>query len=165
MTLNDGVEYLLRFGNATADIGSTDDEKSKKADSVSLNRNLFVTAKLNESHYPMPELKPLPETIEQLKEMEAAAKEPKFKPADPASAEPAEKPATDNPEPASEEKPVEPTEAKSDASEKADAPSNAEDAKPAEEGDKGSPAEPASDSPAAPASNDSSFKVPRLVPN
>lgn len=160
VTLNDGVEYLLRFGNATADVASTEDGKEKKSDNVSLNRNLFVTAKLNESRYPMPELKPLPETIEQLKEMEAAAKEPKFKPANPKieAAEPSKD--------AAESEPAAPTEeSKSKDAEPVDEPSNGEKpTAPTEE----TKEEPASDAPKVePSKEDSSMlsnsKSNRLV--
>ncbi|MFN9914752.1 MAG: hypothetical protein ACK53L_19340, partial [Pirellulaceae bacterium] len=70
--LNDGVEYLLRFGNAIGDLSgeSAEDAEEKsetKKDSVAIKRTLFVTARLDEGFYPMPELQTVPETVEQLK--------------------------------------------------------------------------------------------------
>lgn len=72
----DGIEYLLRFGEAFGTLGSagegaTKDDKSGTA----LYRTLFVTAKLDESQFPMPALAKVPETIEDLKAMEAAERE------------------------------------------------------------------------------------------
>ena len=71
--LKDGVQYLLRFGNAAENVDMVADAKAADA-SVALNRTLFVTARLDESHYPAPTLKDLPNSIEELKAMEDAAK-------------------------------------------------------------------------------------------
>lgn len=78
VSLKDGVQYLLRFGSsAGADISSIDKEQSgDKApdaqDTVSINRFLLVTTQLDESRFPAPELERVPETVEELKAMEAA---------------------------------------------------------------------------------------------
>ncbi len=52
----EGVEYVLRFGQI-AGIG----EKDADGESGGVNRFLFVTARVNEDHFPMPDLEPLPE--------------------------------------------------------------------------------------------------------
>ncbi len=88
--LNDGVEYLLRFGKATAGDSSDDDGEKEATPGVALNRTLFVTARLDESHYPMPVLQKVPETIEDLKALEAIEAPPEEAPkVEPTSPEPA----------------------------------------------------------------------------
>ena len=82
VTLKDGVQYLLRFGNAAENIDMVADEKAADA-SVALNRTLFVTARLDETRYPAPTLKDLPNTIEELNAMEDAAKAAMQGPSDP----------------------------------------------------------------------------------
>ena len=68
VTLNDGVQYVLRFGNLTGD--------QSGAGGSGLNRRLMLTAKLDESRFPPPELQPLPETIDDLKKMDQATQPP-----------------------------------------------------------------------------------------
>lgn len=73
----DGVRYLLRFGNAIISSAALeDDKKEKKGDdsSSASRRYLLVTAQLDESKFPVPELKVVPETVEQMLAMEAAEK-------------------------------------------------------------------------------------------
>lgn len=73
----DGIRYLLRFGNAIISSAALEDEKKdKKGDepSSSSRRYLLVTAQLDESKFPVPELKVVPETVEQMLAMEAAEK-------------------------------------------------------------------------------------------
>lgn len=73
----DGIRYLLRFGNAIISSAAlADDKKEKKDDesSSSSRRYLLVTAQLDESKFPVPELKVVPETVEQMLAMEAAEK-------------------------------------------------------------------------------------------
>jgi hypothetical protein len=70
VTLNDGVQYVLRFGNLIGD--------QTGAGGSGLNRRLMLTAKLDEARFPPPELQPLPETIEDLKKLEQAAQPPTF---------------------------------------------------------------------------------------
>jgi hypothetical protein len=60
----DGVEYILRFGG----VEGVDTESGEGK----LNRFLLVTARVNEAHFPQPELQPLPETVEDLEKLEAA---------------------------------------------------------------------------------------------
>jgi len=61
--MKDGVEYLLRFGNAVAVTGDGEagEEKGTEAPSGAGGRYLFVLARFNESLLAKPELKPLPE--------------------------------------------------------------------------------------------------------
>ncbi len=73
----DGIRYLLRFGNAIISSAAlADDKKEKKDDdsSSSSRRYLLVTAQLDESKFPVPALKVVPETVEQMLAMEAAEK-------------------------------------------------------------------------------------------
>ncbi|MCR9296611.1 MAG: DUF4340 domain-containing protein, partial [bacterium] len=65
----DGVDYLLRFGEATASLSSMDGDEN---DDGGLSRYLLVTAKLDESKFPAPELEPLPETVEEMLAREGA---------------------------------------------------------------------------------------------
>jgi hypothetical protein len=70
VTLKDGVQYLLRFGgSASADINAAVEEG--KEESVSINRFLLVTARLDESKIPPAILEKVPESVEELKALEA----------------------------------------------------------------------------------------------
>ncbi len=72
-TLKDGVQYLLRFGGAAgADINKAIEEG--KEDTVSINRFLLVTVRLDESKFPEPQLERLPESVEELKALEKLKK-------------------------------------------------------------------------------------------
>lgn len=111
----DSVQYLLRFGEAVASISS--ESEDEKADEGSLQRYLLVTAKLDESKFPAPDLTPVPETIEELDKMDAAAKpaatpETKTEEVPPTPGTPKEDtPKEDTPKEESkpEEKPVDPS--------------------------------------------------------
>ncbi|MFO0940948.1 MAG: DUF4340 domain-containing protein [Pirellulales bacterium] len=91
----DGINYLLRFGNSTISAVSESDSKDKDKEgkkeddaATTARRYLLVTAQLDESKFPMPELKVVPETVEQMLEMEAAEKaknQPLTVPAQPVS--------------------------------------------------------------------------------
>jgi hypothetical protein len=62
--MKDGVEYLLRFGNATSVAGDAKPEKAgdgKPADGDTSGRYLFVMARFDESLLEKPTLDPLPE--------------------------------------------------------------------------------------------------------
>ncbi len=118
LTTKDGVRYVLRFGeevvtNPALDAGDGEKDKDNSGESKR-ERYLLVTAALNEAQFPQPELQPVPETIEDLKRMDAekaaraeaakAALEAATKP--PANEKPSEedKPASDKPaEPKSDE--------------------------------------------------------------
>ncbi len=63
----EGVEYVLRFGGVEG--VDTESEEGK------LNRFLLVSARVNDNQFPEPALEQLPETVEELKQFEAAASE------------------------------------------------------------------------------------------
>jgi len=104
VTLKDGVQYLLRFGNgAGASFEPVETEETKDGEAskeVSINRFLLVTTRLDESKFPPPDLERVPETVEELKAMEAAKKAASqpVVPTDPMPTEPtAAEPATTEP--------------------------------------------------------------------
>jgi len=76
VTQQDGVEYVLRFGDIAAASGNeaAAEDEGVKPPSGS-NRYLLVTARVNESQIPVPELEELPETIEQWEAMQAETAE------------------------------------------------------------------------------------------
>jgi len=127
VTLKDGVQYLLRFGNgAGASFEPVETEETKEGEApkeVSINRFLLVTTRLDESKFPPPDLERVPETVEELKALEAA-KKAALQPAVPV-----------------EPMPTEPTAAEPTATE----PANADPAKPA--GDMPAEEKPAGDEP------------------
>jgi hypothetical protein len=106
----DGIRYLLRFGNTRVSgnaLESADDAEDEESDG-GVTRFLLVTAQLDESKFPPPELKLVPETVEEMLAMEAGDSPPAPE-ATPDSAEPADvedassesneaTPATDSPE-------------------------------------------------------------------
>ncbi len=98
--LKDGVEYSLRFGNASG-LSEDDEQEAEAADGEAtktasgVNRYLLVTARVNEAHFPPPDLKSVPQSLEELEEMQAA----EAKANEPANEEPA------NEEPAAEAAP------------------------------------------------------------
>jgi hypothetical protein len=140
VTLKDGVQYVLRFGNVE---GLSEEEKPKegeekkegeepKASSAGANRYLLITAQVDESSFPPPELKEVPKTVEELEAMDKAA---------------AEKAAADNPAPAADgviPEPASPTETTPPADKPAD--DKPADNKPAD--DKPADDKPADDKPA-----------------
>jgi len=145
VTLKDGVQYVLRFGNVE---GLSEEEKPKegeekkegeepKASSAGANRYLLITAQVDESSFPPPELKEVPKTVEELEAMDKAA---------------AEKAAADNPAPAADgviPEPASPTETTPPADKPADdkpADDKPADDKPAD--DKLADDKPADDKPA-----------------
>ena len=91
-----GVQYVLRFGEAVAKL-TGESEENKDGDVGALQRYLLVTAKLDESKFPIPDIQPLPETIEELKKLEGAA-EAAVAPAAAMPAQPDEPPAAPSPE-------------------------------------------------------------------
>ena len=107
VTTKDGVQYLLRFGNPAGasfepvDTGEGSAEDNSKE--VSINRFLLVTTRVDESKFPQPDLERLPETVEELKAIEAIKRGPKVQ--SPATSDPAVDPPAD---PASEGTPTEP---------------------------------------------------------
>ncbi|MFM2001782.1 MAG: hypothetical protein RI963_1208 [Planctomycetota bacterium] len=156
VTLKDGVQYVLRFGNVE---GLSEEEKPKegeekkegeepKASSAGANRYLLITAQVDESSFPPPELKEVPKTVEELEAMDKAA---------------AEKAAADNPAPAADgviPEPASPTETTPPADKPADdkpADDKPADDKPADDkpaDDKPADDKPADDKPAEEPKND-----------
>lgn len=173
VTLNDGVQYILRFGNVQglSDEKPAEGEDGEKPATTGANRYLLITAQVDESNFPPPALKAIPSTIEELDAMDRAAAEgtepPMTEPAPPATEEtpaedkpaeptaedkPAETPAEDKP---AEDKPAEET-APADAPAETPAPAEAPAAEPAATED-AAPADEAApaEAPAEPASDDS----------
>ena len=105
--LKDGVQYLMRFGNVAGLEEESDDSDGDKDDgdeselSGGVNRYLLVTTQVDESKFPPPDLKPVPQTIEELEELLAPEPEP-----------PAEEPNESEPKAANDSE----TESKSDDS-------------------------------------------------
>ncbi|TWU47688.1 DUF4340 domain-containing protein [Rubripirellula reticaptiva] len=67
VSLKDGVKYLIRFGNiaGVSDSGDAADEGAEKSDG-GVNRYLFVTTMVDDSKFPAPELREIPQTLEDL---------------------------------------------------------------------------------------------------
>ncbi|GIW98179.1 MAG: hypothetical protein KatS3mg111_1512 [Pirellulaceae bacterium] len=61
-----GVQYVLQFGQATANLATI--EEDMESESSGLSRYLLVTAQLDESRFPPPELEAVPETVEEMLE-------------------------------------------------------------------------------------------------
>ncbi len=102
-TTKEGVTYILRFGNIS---GIADDDKGGEEGDASsadngdvtggVNRYLMVSTVVDESKFPVPELKPIPQTLEELDALDNPAP-----PADeplPTELNPAEEPAPTTPE-------------------------------------------------------------------
>ena len=66
VSLQDGVRYILRFGNIAG--LTTEQEKERKAEDSEdgVNRFLFVTTQVDESMFPAPDLQSIPQTLEEL---------------------------------------------------------------------------------------------------
>ncbi len=94
VSLKDGVQYLLRFGNAADSTlkdteEATDGAEAKSTDILSINRYLLVTARLDESQIPAAIIEPVPQSVEEMEAMQAAAEPPASSPSkqtDPAPA-------------------------------------------------------------------------------
>jgi hypothetical protein len=82
----DGVQYLLRFGESITAVSG--DEEQGGEEETGLNRYLLVTASIDDSKFPPPELQPVPETVEEMLQAERAAASP----AAPAQEPPAQEP-------------------------------------------------------------------------
>ncbi|MCA9135655.1 MAG: DUF4340 domain-containing protein [Planctomycetales bacterium] len=74
-TTKDGVQYILRFGNISGITeGDGEDKSSDSEDSAGgVNRFLMVSTMVDESKIPVPELKPIPQTQEELEALERPA--------------------------------------------------------------------------------------------
>ena len=71
VTTKEGVQYVLRFGN----INSVDADDAAAAENAEdpesgegVNRYLLVTTTVDESVFPIPDVQPVPKTVEELKE-------------------------------------------------------------------------------------------------
>jgi Domain of unknown function (DUF4340) len=156
VSLKDGVTYLLRFGEAFASLGGAKESGAEaESNSGTFYRTLFVTANLDESQYPMPELQAVPQTVEEMKALEE--KERKQREADDAADKAAASPMpTEQPKPPADKIPSEEKPAKSeDKSQDKDTTPNALKAKKENKLEKAAreaseaKAEPAKDAPAA----------------
>ncbi len=164
VTLRNGVQYLLRFGgSASTEINAETEAGSEN--SVSINPYLLVTVRLDESKYPEPVLEKVPESVDELKAIEAlqsAANNPPQIPGDASDAP--EAPNSETPEPESA-KPE--TESETPKGEEAESKEDSQDP-PADKPATEEPAkeEPAADEPAdAPAeSGDAQSGVSKPVP-
>lgn len=75
-----GVEYVLRFGNISG-VGTEDDvagedestpQEDLEIDRDGVNRFLLVTTNVNESMFPIPDIQPIPKSVDELKAAMAA---------------------------------------------------------------------------------------------
>ncbi len=158
LTTKDGVRYTLRFGEEVLSSGAVQtsaDDKAADAPASTRERYLLVTASLDESKFPPPDLQAVPETIEDLKKMDAekaaaeearkAAIEQANKPNQPPAQPKLESPEAAKPEEAKPEeaKPAEPKPAEAKPEEaKAEEPKSD-----AAQPDAAKPAEPKNDEP------------------
>ncbi|OYP34613.1 DUF4340 domain-containing protein [Rhodopirellula sp. MGV] len=73
-TTKDGVQYILRFGNisGTTEKSEEDDEEESDETAGGVNRFLMVSTIVDESKFPPPDLKSIPQTIEELDALDAA---------------------------------------------------------------------------------------------
>ena len=79
-TTKDGVQYILRFGNISgissdddsskADDAANEDDAASQDEAGGVNRYLMVSTVVDESMFPVPELKPIPQTLEELDAIE-----------------------------------------------------------------------------------------------
>jgi hypothetical protein len=107
ITQNDGVQYVLRFGDLQVDTtkqaeqseADAEAEELAKAGDEGLNRYLFVMARFDESAIPKPVLEPLPE----LPAEDATAEEPAAEGEAAEGEEAADKPEGDEAKPSREE--------------------------------------------------------------
>jgi len=77
--LNDGVQYVMRFGNVSglADENQQGGEaEGESVVSAGVNRYLLVTTQVDESKFPPPELRPVPQSLEELEALLAPELQP-----------------------------------------------------------------------------------------
>lgn len=79
VTVDQGVEYVLRFGDVQG--LSEEDDSDEEGDAGGVNRYLLVTARVNEDQFPAPDLQPVPQTIEELSAMLGVGEEEAEEPA------------------------------------------------------------------------------------
>lgn len=112
VTVEDGVKYIMRFGNisgVTDSSQSAGEEDSAEVD-AGVNRYLLVTTVVDQSKFPAPELKAVPQTLEDLDAiLNPKQDEPVEETDKTATEEPADEKATDE-SPASEKSDAKPEE-------------------------------------------------------
>lgn len=109
-TTNDGVRYVLRFGDVSGLADEQSSGESGETSSSGLNRYLLVTARVAEDQFPPPDLQEVPQDLDDLRKLlseqseqqaQASSEQPANiqQPAQPAQqpAEPAQQPAGDQP--------------------------------------------------------------------
>ncbi len=104
VTLKDGVQYLLRFGGkagSTFEPVENAEGEENKASEISINRFLLVTTRVDDAKFASPVLERVPETVDELKAMEAA-KNPPVVPAEPSGKDLPKDPAAGTDTPAAE---------------------------------------------------------------
>ncbi|KAA5545563.1 DUF4340 domain-containing protein [Roseiconus nitratireducens] len=77
-TTQEGVQYILRFGNISgiAEDGEEETDTADESDSAGgVNRYLMVSTTVDESFFPAPELEPIPQTLEDLDAMDRKEQE------------------------------------------------------------------------------------------
>ncbi|MEZ6134404.1 MAG: DUF4340 domain-containing protein [Pirellulaceae bacterium] len=176
VSTKDGVKYLLRFGESDARLGNEsedagdDPNNPESEDSAGLRRYLLVSAALDQTQFPQPDLQIAPQTVEEMLAAEKAKEAPATTEPNAADqpAEGTDPPAVETPtvepsaaetpaEPASETtveeppKPSEPTPAEAAATDEPQPAAKVEEDKPAAES---SNEEPAEASPEQPTSDD-----------
>lgn len=65
VALQDGVKYVMRFGNISG-VSESGDAGGNASDEGGVNRYLLVTTMVDQSKFPVPELKAVPQTLEDL---------------------------------------------------------------------------------------------------
>lgn len=84
VSTKEGVRYILRFGNVAGLSEAEQQEAAARADEpgglIGSNRYLLVTTELDESRIPVPDLQPVPQTIEELDRLDAAEDQPEDQP-------------------------------------------------------------------------------------
>lgn len=73
-----GVQYILRFGNISGITEADAEDSSEETGGASggVNRYLMVSTVVDESKIPVPDLKPIPQTLEELEALERPAPPP-----------------------------------------------------------------------------------------
>ncbi len=67
VTLEDGVKYVIRFGNIAGISPTEGGDADGDITETGVNRYLLVTTEVDESRFPVPTMRPIPNTIEELK--------------------------------------------------------------------------------------------------
>ncbi|MEL6105148.1 MAG: DUF4340 domain-containing protein [Planctomycetota bacterium] len=76
-TTKEGVTYILRFGKVS---GLSDEEDSDDGSAGGVNRYLMVSTTVDETRFPVPDLQPIPQTLEDLDALDNPAPPPGIEP-------------------------------------------------------------------------------------